>query len=119
MAVVRLMPRDTSKLRHADKLDQLMSDPQRWRDIYYQHRPALPPSEFRSLILNEYLRGIRALGYRHVLPPRLIPTPQHRPLYFMIFATDDKAGLRIMDSAFNRVEQTATQPSLLPYDQRY
>lgn len=118
MAVVRLMPHDPTKLAHSDRLDQLMPNPGVWRRIYGQ-RASSSPDEYRRLVLNEYLDGLRSLGYRHVLRPRLIPTPSRRPLYFMIFATDHDAGLSIMDYAFNRVEQTVTQPSLLPYDQRY
>ncbi len=95
-----------------------MPDPDGWRNVY-SLRDELSPFYFRRAILEEYVTGLKRLGYLHIPAPRLIPRPGGQGLYFMVFATDHEAGLKIMADAFNRVESTARQGSFLPYDQRY
>lgn len=118
MGIVRFMPRDPTRLVHDDKLDRMMPSQSGWRSMYAQ-RGQVSPSEYRRLMLQEYVNGLRDLGYHHVPDPRLIPTPNGRPLYFMVFATDHTAGSSIMRAAFERVTSTRAQTSFLPYDQRY
>ncbi len=118
MGIVRFMPRDPEKMVHEDKLDRMMPSRSRWRSIYVQ-RAEVGAAEYRRLMLQEYVRGLGDLGYRHVPEPRLVPRPDGRPLYFMIFATDHAAGLNIMRAAFEQVASTAVQTSFLPYHQRY
>ncbi len=116
--IVRFFPRDPTKLVHADKIDRMMPDAGRWRNLY-QQRAELSPAEFRRGLLDEYVRGLRSLGYLHVPAPRLIQRPDGRPLYFMVFASDDPAGDKIMTAALRRVEDSLRQKTFLPYEQRY
>jgi three-Cys-motif partner protein len=120
MGIVRFFPRDPSKMTTtwAAILDRVFPDPQRWRAAY-ERRRALTASEFRRLLLDEYVSGLKRLGYKFVPPPRLIHHQDGRALYFMVFATDHHAGLKIMEDAFHRVQPTERQLSLLSYDQRY
>lgn len=74
MGIVRLMPRDRRKMIYQEKLDQLMPDARGWRDVYSQ-RDELSPFDFRRAILEEYVSGLKRLGYRHIPAPRLIPAP--------------------------------------------
>ncbi len=47
-----------------------------------------------------YGDGLKSLGYKTVLD-RQIKKEGGQPMYFLIFATDNAAGERIMDSVFN------------------
>lgn len=49
-----------------------------------------------------YAAGFKRLGYATVLD-RQIKKSTGQPMYFLIFATDNDAGERIMDSVFDRV----------------
>jgi hypothetical protein len=42
-----------------------------------------------------------------------------RFIYFMVFATDHPAGLRIITDDFQKVPATAVQTTFLPYNERY
>lgn len=120
MGLVRLLPNDPTKLEYAAVLDRVMPDPQGWRNVYAQrthghaHR-----QDFRRAFLNEYVRGLKTLGYAFVLPPRLIRSPDNHPMYFMVFASDHPAGGKIMEWCLANVAASLRQPSLLSYDQRY
>lgn len=118
MGIVRLLPHDPMRLINQDVLDRVMPDPTGWRRIY-QQRSTLRASDFRRAMLEEYVRGLRALGYQHVPSPRLITTPKGRPLYFLVFASDHPAGDRIMTHCLQTVRESRIQRSLFPYDQRY
>jgi len=118
--IARLLPYDDSRMMHADILDRLMPDPVAWRRLYEMRVSGqIARRDFRRAFLEEYVRGLRALGYKYVPPPRLVSTPDNRPLYFMVFASDHPAGERIMDWCLQHVRQSQIQASLLPYDQRY
>jgi three-Cys-motif partner protein len=116
--IIRFFPRDPNLMVHQDRLDRMMPRSEGWRRIYAR-RSELSSIDFRRRILEEYTDGLRSLGYAHIPPPRLVRKPDRRPLYFMVFATDHKAGLNIMSDALNRVETTTYQQSFLPYDQQY
>jgi hypothetical protein len=49
-----------------------------------------------------YGDGLKRLAYKTVLD-RQIKKASGQPMYFLIFATDNAAGERIMDSVFDRV----------------
>jgi len=116
--IIRFFPRDPSKLTYGDKLDRMLPSPAGWRALY-KLRDELTAAEFRRRLLNEYVSGLKALGYKHVPSPRLVCKPDGRPLYFMVFATDNEAGLKIMSAALEKVEATTLQTTFLPHAQRY
>jgi three-Cys-motif partner protein len=118
--LVRLMPHDPARMLNEAALDQVMPDPAGWRRVY-QHRvdQTAQASRLRRLMLEEYVRGLRALGYAYVPPPRLIHTTDNHPLYFMVFASDHPAGDGIMTWCLGKVRDSGRQMSFLPYDQRY
>lgn len=55
-----------------------------------------------SAYVRLYADGLKSLGYETVLD-RQITKANGSPMYFLIFATDNDAGERIMDWVFNRV----------------
>lgn len=120
MALVRFLPHDPAKMQFEAQLDGVMPDPSRWREIYERRVQGLAkPAVVRRLILDEYVRGLKELGYAYVPKPRLITTPGRRPLYFLVFASDHPAGLKIMDWCLRNEPDNLPQKSLFPYDQQY
>lgn len=80
-----------------------------WQSIVWRRkRGEIDPKETRRLLAAEYERGLRELGYRHVLT-REISRPgwdvndEGMGVYHLAFATDNDVGKRIMESAFERV----------------
>jgi three-Cys-motif partner protein len=118
MAITRLLPHDATKMVNEQLLDRFMPDPTEWRRIYVQ-RSSLTPGAFRLRMLEEYVRGLKTLGYQYVLPPYLVRRPDNHPLYFLIFASDHPAGGKIMSWCLNHLPDIRRQPSLFPYDQEY
>jgi len=106
--IIRFFPRDAAKLVYEDKLDRMLPSAAGWRALY-KLRDQLTTAEFRRRLLNEYVSGLKALGYKHVPQPRLVCKPDGRPLYFMVFATDNEVGLKIMSAALETVEATTLQ----------
>jgi three-Cys-motif partner protein len=114
------MPHNPARMQNEAALDRVMPDPAGWRRVYQRRvNQTAKPYEFRRLMLDEYVGGLKALGYTFVPPPRLVPTPNNRPLYFMVFASDHPAGDEIMTWCLSRIRDSARQMSFLPYDQRY
>jgi three-Cys-motif partner protein len=114
------MPHDPNKMVNEDALDRVMPDPAGWRRVYQQRVSQEAGSDaIRRAMLDEYVNGLKGLGYKHVPTPRLIMTPERHPLYFMLFASDHPAGGKIMDHCLQHVEDSLIQKSFLPYDQRY
>lgn len=76
----------------------------RWRAIYETKlKGTTTPDQRRTDYVKLYGDGFRELGYNHVLD-RQILKPDNSPLYFLIFATDHPAGMKIMDHVFDRVK---------------
>jgi three-Cys-motif partner protein len=117
--LVRLMPRDPALMVNEAALDRVMPSAPGWRTVYEKHTGGANPAEIRREMLDEYVQGLRDLGYRYVPPPRLIATPTNHPLYFMIFASDHQAGDSIMTWCLKNVRDTRIQASFLSYDERY
>lgn len=118
--LVRFMPHDPNKMVYQDMLDRVMPDPMGWRRVYAQRvGQQAGPNEIRRAMLDEYVRGLKSLGYKYVPPPRLITRPDVRPLYFMVFASDHAAGGKIMEWCLKNVRDCRLQKSFIPYDQRY
>ncbi|MCJ7666805.1 MAG: three-Cys-motif partner protein TcmP [Anaerolineae bacterium] len=122
MAIVRLMPRDPSKLIHATIIDRVMPDPKAWRRIYATRVSGeMDAKQVRRAIAESYRDGLLKLGYKHIPAPRLVEDLKGGPLYFLFFASDHVAGRRIIDYVFNKVRGAIVQLSFWPrrYEEEY
>jgi three-Cys-motif partner protein len=74
-----------------------------WKDIYARRESGrISAEEARSEYVRMYAEGFKRLGYATVLD-RQIKKSNGQPMYFLIFATDNDAGEKIMDRVFDRV----------------
>jgi len=74
-----------------------------WKDIYARRESGqITAEEARGEYVRMYAEGFKRLGYATVLD-RQIKKSNGQPMYFLIFATDNDAGERIMDWVFDRV----------------
>ncbi|MGH2878622.1 MAG: three-Cys-motif partner protein TcmP [Solirubrobacteraceae bacterium] len=74
-----------------------------WRAIYARRESGkISAEEARGEYVRMYAEGFTRLGYETVLD-RQIKKSNGQPMYFLIFATDNDAGERIMDWVFDRV----------------
>ncbi len=74
-----------------------------WKDIYGRRESGqISAEEARGEYVRMYAEGFKRLGYRTVLD-RQIKKSNGQPMYFLIFATDNDAGEKIMDWVFDRV----------------
>lgn len=87
----------------------------RWRGIYERRRrDELTPDDARTAYVQLYGEGLRELGYETVLDRAVQKDAGGSTLYFLVFATDDSAGTRIMDHCFDSVwaEEQPTLPGI-------
>jgi three-Cys-motif partner protein len=97
MALVRLLSLS------GEQVSRVMPDSSKWRAVFAaRRRIELGPQEQRRRFLYLYWMGLRDLGYRHVLPPRLISTPDGHLLYDLFFASDHEAGRKIMGDVLRK-----------------
>lgn len=96
MGFVRLAP------DHPELVDRIYGH-DRWRSIF-ERRDAgkITADQARGEYVQLYGEGLKGLGYRVVLD-RQITKSNGSPMYFLIFATDNEAGERIMDHVFDQV----------------
>lgn len=74
-----------------------------WKDIYARRESGqIGAEDARGEYVRMYAEGFKRLGYATVLD-RQIKKANGQPMYFLIFATDNDAGERIMDWVFDRV----------------
>jgi three-Cys-motif partner protein len=74
-----------------------------WKDIYARRESGqINAEDARSEYVRMYAEGFKRLGYATVLD-RQIKKSNGQPMYFLIFATDNEAGEKIMDWVFDRV----------------
>jgi three-Cys-motif partner protein len=74
-----------------------------WKDIYARRESGqISAEEARGEYVRMYAEGFKRLGYATVLD-RQIKKSNGQPMYFLIFATDNDAGERIMDWVFDHV----------------
>ncbi len=101
-----LFPTDMGFVRLAPEHPELVSriyGHDDWKDIYARRESdQISPEEARGDYVRLYAEGFKRLGYATVLD-RQIKKSNGQPMYFLIFATDNDAGERIMDSVFDRV----------------
>lgn len=101
-----LFPTDMGFVRLAPDHPELVTriyGHDRWKEIY-QRRSAdeITAEQARGEYVRLYGEGFSELGYRTVLD-RQITKSNGSPMYFLIFATDNEAGERIMDHVFDQV----------------
>ncbi len=101
-----LFPTDMGFVRLAPDYPELVIrifGHERWKDIYERReRGEISAEQARGEYVRMYGDGLKGLGYRTVLD-RQIKKAGGQPMYFLIFATDNAAGEKIMDSVFDRV----------------
>jgi three-Cys-motif partner protein len=74
-----------------------------WKGIYARRESGqISAEEARGEYVRMYAEGFKRLGYATVLD-RQIKKSNGQPMYFLIFATDNNAGEKIMDWVFDRV----------------
>lgn len=101
-----LFPTDMGFVRLAPDHPELVTriyGHDRWKEVY-EGRSAgkITAEQARSGYVRLYASGFTNLGYRTVLD-RQITKAKGTPMYFLIFATDNDAGEKIMDWVFDRV----------------
>jgi three-Cys-motif partner protein len=118
MAIVRFLVRSGDpnllwRLETARRVDSVMPDTRRWRQVYSDRNQGLiTPEEARRRFAYIYWMGLKSLGYQHVLNPKLLTTPTGRPLYYLYFASDHPAGERIMSHVLNKSRKVTNQPAI-------
>ena len=81
----------------------------RWKLIYERHSAnKITAEQARSEYVRLYAEGLTNLGYRTVLD-RQIKKSNGSAMYFLIFATDNDAGEKIMDWVFDRVRMRVNE----------
>ena len=86
-----------------DEIDRAMPDSHRWRLVYRdRNRELIGPPEARRRFAYLYWMGLKKLGYRYVVNPKLLKSPRGKPLYFLFFASDHDAGERIMSHVLQK-----------------
>lgn len=102
-----LFPTDTGFLRLApdypEKVDRIFGHGG-WREIWDRRQNGTITVDMaRTMYVQLYAEGFRKLGYETVLDRQIKKSTGHS-MYFLIFATDNDAGKKIMDSVFDKVE---------------
>jgi three-Cys-motif partner protein len=101
-----LFPTDMGFVRLAPDHPELVTriyGHERWKEIY-DRRTAdqITAEQARGDYVRLYAEGLTKLGYATVLD-RQIKKANGAPMYFLIFATDNAAGEKIMEWVFDRV----------------
>ena len=108
MALVRFLARDENsdfmvKVDTYRRIDSVMPDTERWKKVYRARNQGLiDAGEARRRFAYLYWMGLKKLGYKYVVSPRLMTKPDGHPLYFLFFASDHEAGERIMSHVLNK-----------------
>jgi hypothetical protein len=85
------------------RFDGAMPNAWRWRRVYKDLQSGRFSREhLRHRMLYLYWRGLHDLGYLYVASPKLVKSDKGRPLYHLFFASDHKAGERIMEHVLHR-----------------
>ena len=79
----------------------------RWREIYERRITGqLTPDQARTAYVQLYAQGLRDLGYRHVQEREINKEAKGgvrgAPMYFLLHATDNDTGERIMGWCFDK-----------------
>lgn len=101
-----LFPTDMGFVRLAPDYPELVTrifGHEDWKDIYERRVTGeITAEQARGEYVRMYGDGLKRLGYKTVLD-RQIKKADGQPMYFLIFATDNAAGEKIMDSVFDHV----------------
>ncbi len=108
MALVRMLVREGTPgeawgPQVERKITLAMPDDMRWRRVHKDRNDGvIDPPEARRRFVYLYWMGLRKLGYRYVVRPKLLRSPRGNPLYFLFFASDHPAGERIMSHVLQK-----------------
>ena len=122
MGIVRMMPLGKDPVSiwgtvTEEQVSRVMPDPSKWRAVYEaRQRGEFEAQEQRRRFLYLYWMGLNELGYKHVLNPRLLETPNGRPLYDMFFVSDSDPGQNIMHHVLSKPRTLFEQPRLIMED---
>ncbi len=109
MGIARMLPVDQDPTdiwgpTTEEQISGVMPDEFTWRAIYEaRQRGGFGADEQRRRFLYLYWAGLKDLGYKYVLGPRVIRSSMRRPLYSLYFASDHDAGRKIMQSVFKKL----------------
>jgi three-Cys-motif partner protein len=100
-----LFPTDTGFMRltpgYPEKVTRIFGH-EDWRPIHERRQAGeITADQARTEYVKLYATGLRKLGYATVLD-RQITKENRQPMYFLVFATDHKAGESIMDHCFDQ-----------------
>jgi len=118
MALVRCLTRDRAPgdvwgPAMEDTIDRVLPNGFDWRAVVRQRDAnVIGPAEARRRFAYAYWQGLRDLGYRYVVSPRLMTRDNGTPLYFLFFASDHEAGERIMAHVLHRQPRLGEQMPL-------
>lgn len=101
MAIPRLMPRSGKISNWANKLLNFVYGPLPWWEIY-QEKVKGKWWESTSKFVEVYLKGLRELGYPHVLMSGVLKNQTHQPLYYLIWVGKHPAGKTIMSHVLGK-----------------
>jgi len=80
-----------------DRIDSALPNLVNWREVYESRNSGqIVAGEAKRRFAYIYWMGLRSLGYKFVLNPKLISTPTGQDLYFLFFASDHEVGGKIM-----------------------
>jgi three-Cys-motif partner protein len=101
-----LFPTDMGFVRLAPEYPELVTrifGDERWKEIFQRReRGEISAEQARSDYVRMYAAALKELGYATVLDRQIVKA-NGAPMYFLLFATDNAAGERIMDSVFDQV----------------
>jgi three-Cys-motif partner protein len=107
-----LFPTDMGFVRLAPDHPELVTriyGHDRWKEIYERRSTnRITAQQARGEYVRLYAEGFRKLDYRTVLD-RQITKANGSPMYFLVFATDNDAGEKIMDWVFDRVRMRVNE----------
>jgi len=101
MAIVRLMPGSGKIEERSRELLDFVYGPLPWWEIY-QERVKGKWSESTTKFIEVYLKGLRELGYPHVLMSGVVKNMTGQPLYYLIWVGKHPAGKAIMSHVLGR-----------------
>lgn len=121
MGFVRMLPIDSEPTPvNAARLTAMYGH-DRWYQIYERRkRGELSPNGARTAYVELYCQGLRDLGYKHVQEREINKLKSDgtfgSPMYFLIHATDNDTGEKIMSHCFNKrhVRPEEEQGGLVP-----
>lgn len=120
MGLARLLHHDLERFKQTGyrRLLNKIYGNSSWEEIYNKRVSGLSTAEqARDEFLRLYMTQLDELGYKFVIE-RLISGERGHPLYFLIFATDNEVGDRIMKHTFGKDRSGQMRLFKVPYKSR-